>query len=532
MYHSLFSFRENCNLIAMSKFGISLLKDYQFEAMQSLHDRQHTFCIVPTGGGKSLIYQLFSQMEEKITIVISPLLSLIKDQIRALKLKNIGCLHFHDNSEFEWNAQETIFEKLSTKLVYLTPEMFHTSRFNSFLTILDSRNLINIFVIDECHCVVDWGDDFRPTYKHLLLSQNFPNIPVLLLTGTASPLYQKHIIATFNLKDVEIIQVPTTRDNLSYTVLRKYGHSKYQLSSIINKFPPRTSGIVYCRTKKETETISNQLLKSDIISKPYHAGLPLIERMDTQDKWMSEIIPIVVATTAFGMGIDKHNVRFVIHTSPSYSIENYLQESGRAGRDREPSHCILLYNYMDIKKTKSMILKDQTLLYESRRQKMIQLRCMQLYCTNITNCRKLQLLGFLQEPHNNKPLCVTNGICDNCKAEKNSFDITKMLQVLNENKEELINLKVNFYVLADILTGFVCKYTESEKHSKLKFFGSLCNWHIKDVEFSLFHLMLSRGIEFEQCEFTKEETLFRIDLKNLQSVIEKRSIANNFFSVN
>ncbi|NOR46096.1 MAG: RecQ family ATP-dependent DNA helicase [Candidatus Delongbacteria bacterium] len=324
-------------------FGFADFHPLQKEIIEDILNNNDALVLMPTGGGKSLCYQLPAIIKDGLTIVISPLISLMKDQVDYLQ--SIGISAVSINSGMDYDDIDKIRTQLTNKeikLLYVAPERIMTQKFLNFLHQLE----ISLIAIDEAHCISEWGHDFRPEYSKLnQLKEHFPNAPLIALTSTAIPQVQDDIIRQLNMENSKLYKTSVNRKNLFYQVMPKkktYQHILHYVKNHAND-----SGIIYCQSRKNVEKIADKLQKDGIRALPYHAGLPSEVRIENQRKFIKDNVEIIVATIAFGMGIDKPNVRFVIHHDLPKSIEAYYQETGRAGRDGLESECILFFSYGD-----------------------------------------------------------------------------------------------------------------------------------------------------------------------------------------
>ncbi len=401
-------------------FGHNEFREFQEEAVNALLAKRDLLTILPTGGGKSLCYQLPSLMMDGVTVVISPLIALMQDQVTALLKNSIeACMisSFMDREE-----SKSIYSKLlknEVRLLYISPERMATENFVLFLQKLK----INFFVIDEAHCVSEWGHEFRDDYRKLdRIKKFFPNTPVAAFTATATHKVAEDIIKHLSLKEPVFIRGKTFRKNLLIRVKRRIGDGRKQLEEFLKEHKNK-SGIVYTFTRKEAEKTAAFLLKRGFRASAYHAGLDKEQRGDVYRDFIYDRIDIVVATVAFGMGIDKSDIRFVVHLSMPKTLENYYQEIGRAGRDGLESEVLLLFSKSDEIK-RSMLLEDiENLSYKKTAVK--KLAFMYKYALG-TSCRHQIIAEYFDDE-----VQKCKNFCDNClKSDTEYIDITIEAQKL------------------------------------------------------------------------------------------------------
>jgi ATP-dependent DNA helicase RecQ len=395
-------------------FGHEQFRFEQRRIIEQVLKNQDVLVIMPTGGGKSLCYQLPALLRGGITIVVSPLIALMQDQVVALQDNGISATFLNSTLSLdEVRSREKALFSGNIKLLYIAPERLFTSSFIDLLDQLSQKIGISTFAIDEAHCVSEWGHDFRPEYRQLFqLKQRYPQIPIIALTATATNRVRTDIVQQLRLRDPEIYVSSFNRQNLYYEVRQKSKQSYRQLLDLINEHQNRTSngdkgsGIIYCLSRKHVNEITLKLQHDGISALPYHAGLTPEEREANQTKFIRDDIQIIVATIAFGMGINKPDVRFVIHYDLPRNLESYYQEAGRAGRDGEEAKCTILFGWGDVHTVKYLIGQKA----DPNEQRIAQQQLNQIisYAESSVCRRKIQL-GYFDEfftaPCNN---------CDNC----------------------------------------------------------------------------------------------------------------------
>lgn len=440
-------------------FGFHEFRPNQERVVRAILDKQDVLAIMPTGGGKSLCYQLPAVMMEGTCMVISPLIALMKDQVDGARANGIRAA-FLNSSQNPDERDEVLQRLLSGKLdlLYLAPERFILSHFREIL----GQVQLSMAVIDEAHCISEWGHDFRPDYLSLSdLVTLFAGIPVAAFTATATTRVQQDILDKLALRNPLIVRASFDRPNLLYDVRFK-DNVEAQLLSLL-KSNPGKAGIIYRTSRKSVSDTATMLQKKGIRALPYHAGLSDAERKGNQEAFIRDEAEVIVATIAFGMGIDKSNIRFVIHADLPKSIENYYQETGRAGRDGEPAQCTLLFAQGDIPKVRFFI---DSIIDETERERALGALSKVITFASTSVCRRRTLLDYFGEsyPHDN---CNS---CDICLGSREVVDATLEAQML---LSAIVRTEERFGAghIVDIVTGSQNKKIIDFGHDRLKTWG-------------------------------------------------------------
>lgn len=442
-------------------FGFSQFKGNQEEIIQNLINGNDTFVLMPTGGGKSLCYQLPALIMDGVAIIISPLIALMKNQVDAMRTFSMedGVAHFL-NSSLNKSAINKVKEDVlsgKTKLLYFAPESLTKEENITFL-----KNVkISFYAIDEAHCISEWGHDFRPEYRRIRpIILDICPAPIIALTATATPKVQLDIQKNLGMANAKLFKSSFNRENLYYEVRSKSNASKEIIKFI--KQNQGKSGIIYCLSRKKVEEIADLLKVNQINALPYHAGMDATTRAENQDKFLMEDVDVIVATIAFGMGIDKPDVRYVIHYDIPKSLEGYYQETGRAGRDGGEGQCITFYSNKDIQKLEKFMQGKPVSEQEIGKQLLFET----VSYAESSICRRKSLLHYFGEIYPSD-YC---GMCDNCLNPKPKFDASKdIVTILKLLKTIGDKFKADHIV--DIITGKKKELVKSYRHDKLDFFG-------------------------------------------------------------
>jgi ATP-dependent DNA helicase RecQ len=444
-------------------FGFSSFRPLQEEIIRDALADKDVFAVLPTGGGKSLCFQLPALVRPGLTVVVSPLIALMKDQVDALQAAGIAATLL--NSSLAAGESRPRLRGLHNgefRLLYVSPERLMLS---GFLDDLKKWN-VNLFAIDEAHCISEWGHDFRPEYRQLLsLREIFPNVPMMALTATATERVRGDIVRQLRLKNPACYVASFNRPNLTYRVLSK--SKPYDQVIKFLRTRKRESGIVYCQSRKATESVAQRLTADGVQARPYHAGLSPKERSENQELFLRDEVRVICATIAFGMGINKPNVRFVIHYDLPKNIEGYYQETGRAGRDGLPGECVLLFSAGDVVKQTRFIDEKP----DPKEQQVARTQLQQMvHYAECARCRRGELLAYFGE----EASADNCGACDNCLTPRETFDGTVAAQkflscVYRVRQHSGFDFGIN--QIAEVLTGADTENIRKWQHQKVSTYG-------------------------------------------------------------
>ncbi len=444
-------------------FGYDSFRPLQEEIISHILDKKEALVIMATGGGKSLCYQLPALKFKGLTLVISPLIALMKDQVDGLNANGIAAEFINSTLSYDQIREiQTRLKREQIKILYVAPERLAIGDFLDFLGTLN----VDLIAIDEAHCISEWGHDFRPEYRNLKsLRKNFPGVPLIALTATATNQVRSDIIEQLNLQEARVFLSSFNRSNLSYQV-RPKKNALNELKTLLKKYAGE-SAIIYCFSRKSTEELAAALQDENLRALPYHAGLDVEKRRKTQEQFIRDEVSIIVATVAFGMGIDKPNVRLVVHYDLPKSVEGYYQETGRAGRDGLPSDCVLFYSYGDKIKHNFFINQiDDSDQREAVAEKLARI----IEYAEMQSCRRAYLLEYFGE----NPDIILGGqscqSCDFCLTPKENFDATEITWKILST---VIRIEERFglnYVI-DILRGHETPKVRERQHAGLPVFG-------------------------------------------------------------
>ncbi|MFL6530081.1 MAG: DNA helicase RecQ, partial [Chthoniobacterales bacterium] len=443
-------------------FGYGTFRPLQEDIIKDALAGRDVFALMPTGGGKSLCFQLPALLRDGVTIVVSPLISLMKDQVDALRASGVAATFLNSTLDGdEARARLRGIHRNEFRLLYVAPERLMMP---SFLDRLLNLNVAQL-AIDEAHCISEWGHDFRPEYRELRkLRTHLPNVPVMALTATATERVREDILKQLQLREPRCYVASFDRPNLTYRVVPK--NAPYDQVLAFLRARPQESGIIYCASRKSAESLARNLNDDGISAKPYHAGLEGGDRAKHQEMFLRDDVRVVTATIAFGMGINKPNVRFVLHYDLPKNIESYYQETGRAGRDSLPSECVLLFSAGDVMKQTRFIdekpEKEQRIAHEQLRQ--------MVHFAETRECRRTVLLRYFGEERPNESC---NG-CDNCLTPRETFDGTiaaqKFLSCVHRVQQKS-GFSFGLNHIVEVLTGGKTEAVRQRGHDALSTYG-------------------------------------------------------------
>ncbi|MEQ1861268.1 MAG: DNA helicase RecQ [Chthoniobacteraceae bacterium] len=447
-------------------FGYDSFRPLQEEIITDSLAGRDVFALLPTGAGKSLCYQLPALVRDGLTVVVSPLIALMKDQVDSLTANGVAATFLNSTlGEKESRSRLAGLYNGEYRLLYAAPERL---MIDSFLSRLREWN-VALVAIDEAHCISEWGHDFRPEYRQLSrLRDELPGVPLMALTATATGRVREDIVRQLRLEDASNFVASFNRPNLHYRVTPK--RDAYpQLVEFIRQ-RRRESGIVYCFSRKNAETVAEKLRADGVSARPYHAGLTDTQRSENQEAFLRDDAHVICATIAFGMGINKPNVRFVVHYDLPKNLEGYYQETGRAGRDGLPSDCLLFFTSGDVMKYQRFI--DEMTSDDERRIARAQLRQM-VHFAECPGCRRADLLAYFGETYPD-PNC---GACDNCLAPRDTYDgtvpaqklISTILRAKQSSRDGDMTFGLNHHI--DVLLGHTTERTDRWGHARLSTFG-------------------------------------------------------------
>ena len=467
--------------ILKNYFGYDQFRPLQEEIITHILSGRDAVVLMPTGGGKSLCYQLPALAMDGVTIVISPLIALMKDQVDNLKLDGVAAEYINSTLPFpEILRIQDAARNQQLKILYVAPERLALPGFQAFLQDLK----VSLIAIDEAHCISEWGHDFRPDYRNLAnLRQEFPQVPVVALTATATPFVRDDIIAQLKLTDPKIFQSSFNRENLFYHIWPKK-NAFQSLVNFLSQYKNQPT-IIYCFSRKDTELVASKLCAQGFPAVAYHAGLEDQIRSEVQDKFIRDEVSIIVDTIAFGMGIDKPDIRLIVHYDLPKSVEGYYQETGRAGRDGLPSGCLLFYSWGD--KIKQDFFIDQIVDEQEKAKAQGKLARIVEFCQS-QKCRRKFLLEYFGEQWD-KPNC---GRCDICITPLEEFDATEIVQNILKTIA-LTGGRFGAGHLVDVLRGAETEKIFERRHDRLAVYGVAKDFSTRELR-RIIDLLLDRNL--------------------------------------
>lgn len=481
-----------------SYFGFDSFRERQKEIIQDALRDIDQFIILPTGSGKSICFQLPAlllwEQNNGISIVITPLKSLIEDQIYNLTEKNINVRSFYGETSYldKFKILNTMIDNPEYSMIYTTPETIDkNSDFFGNLKELHNRGLLNKFIIDESHCISTYGNDFRKSYRRLsILKQEFPNTPIMSISGSITPTIKSDVISQLNIPGCSVYTTSYYRSNLKISIRSKNKNTIEEISQLIKNRYNEQCGIIYCISRKKCEKVANYLALTGLQAKEYHAGLKDKDRKTIQNMWKNNIINVICCTTAFGMGIDKPDVRYVIHYNIPTSIENYYQEIGRAGRDGLNSDCVLYYSYSD-KIIAEKLINQTNMKYTSQsyiKHQKNKLDQIVNYAENLLDCRHCQISNYFGE-YRKYEVDSCGHSCDNCinRDSKELLDITDIAKSIFN-----LIMKYDKYSSKTLIRN---KFMDSEEGSQFKKTNGTVKKSLELYDRIFTHLIVNRYIK-------------------------------------